>query len=83
MTDGDVASRERPPQQTGPSNMVWIPGGTFRMGSDKYYPEEAPDRRRSRELLSRSYCPSPSLLPPSYFEPALPFVILSMTPRPK
>jgi formylglycine-generating enzyme len=22
--------------------MVWIPGGTFRMGSDKHYPEEAP-----------------------------------------
>ena len=23
-------------------NMVWIPGGTFMMGSDKHYPEEAP-----------------------------------------
>ena len=22
--------------------MVWIPGGTFMMGSDKHYPEEAP-----------------------------------------
>ena len=22
--------------------MVWIPGGTFRMGSDVHYPEEAP-----------------------------------------
>lgn len=22
--------------------MVWIPGGQFRMGSDKHYPEEAP-----------------------------------------
>ena len=22
--------------------MVWIPGGTFRMGSDHHYPEEAP-----------------------------------------
>jgi formylglycine-generating enzyme len=22
--------------------MAWIPGGTFRMGSDRYYPEEAP-----------------------------------------
>jgi len=26
---------------------VWIPGGTFRMGSDDYYPEEAPARRVS------------------------------------
>ena len=22
--------------------MIWIPGGTFRMGSDRHYPEEAP-----------------------------------------
>jgi formylglycine-generating enzyme required for sulfatase activity len=25
--------------------MVWIPGGTFRMGSDRHYPEEAPAHR--------------------------------------
>jgi formylglycine-generating enzyme len=25
--------------------MVWIPGGTFRMGSDHHYPEEAPQHR--------------------------------------
>jgi formylglycine-generating enzyme required for sulfatase activity len=25
--------------------MVWIPGGTFRMGSDQHYPEEAPSHR--------------------------------------
>ena len=23
-------------------NMVWVPGGTFQMGSDRHYPEEAP-----------------------------------------
>ena len=26
-------------------DMVWIPGGTFRMGSDKHYPEERPSHR--------------------------------------
>ena len=25
--------------------MVWVPGGTFRMGSDSHYPEEAPAHR--------------------------------------
>jgi sulfatase modifying factor 1 len=26
-------------------NMVWVPGGEFRMGSDDFYPEEAPAHR--------------------------------------
>ena len=30
------------PLITTPDAMVWIPGGTFRMGSDRHYPEEAP-----------------------------------------
>jgi len=25
-------------------NMVELPGGTFRMGSDRFYPEERPGR---------------------------------------
>ena len=25
-------------------DMVWVPGGTFRMGSDAHYPEEGPAR---------------------------------------
>ena len=31
---------ERPAAST--SDMIRIPGGTFRMGSDRHYPEEAP-----------------------------------------
>jgi formylglycine-generating enzyme required for sulfatase activity len=34
-----VSSRPGPPPFP---DMIWIPGGTFRMGSDHHYPEEAP-----------------------------------------
>jgi formylglycine-generating enzyme required for sulfatase activity len=33
--DSEVASIERL-DQSAPPNMIWIPGGTFRMGSDKH-----------------------------------------------
>ena len=35
---------ERP---TAPAGMVFLPGATFRMGSDRHYPEEAPSHRVS------------------------------------
>ena len=31
-----------PPSKSPFPGMTWIPGGTFRMGSEKFYPEEAP-----------------------------------------
>src|SRR3954462_11501162 len=32
-------------ERTAPSGMARIPGGTFAMGCDRFYPEEAPVRR--------------------------------------
>jgi sulfatase modifying factor 1 len=31
-----------PPGEAPAEQMCWIPGGTFRMGSDRFYPEERP-----------------------------------------
>ncbi len=33
--------------RNGPKNMVWVPGGTFLMGDDRFYPDEGPVRRVS------------------------------------
>jgi len=33
--------------------MVRIPGGTFRMGSDRHYPEEAPVHRGTVDAFLR------------------------------
>jgi hypothetical protein len=48
---GDIALQaesepnDRPPDDAITGDMIWIPGGTFRMGSDNHYPEEAPAHR--------------------------------------
>ncbi|WP_416669500.1 formylglycine-generating enzyme family protein [Egbenema bharatensis] len=34
--------KDTSPGRTPAKDMVWIPGGTFQMGSDHHYPEEAP-----------------------------------------
>src|SRR5262245_63532229 len=47
MSQARAAAEEGPPDDSRTANMVLIPGGTFRMGSDHHYPEEAPSHRVS------------------------------------
>ena len=47
MLHQEIRRIEPSPGKADTSDMVWIPGGTFRMGSDHHYPEEAPAHRVS------------------------------------
>ena len=43
--DDKLVEGSPPPGKPPAEGMVWIPGGTFLMGSDAHYPEEAPAHR--------------------------------------
>jgi Sulfatase-modifying factor enzyme 1 len=43
MPHRDAFERKASPRQ----NMIWVTRGSFRMGSDRHYPEEAPSHRVS------------------------------------
>ena len=45
QSSGIAQLASQPPHE----NMVWIPGGTFLMGSDKHYPEESPAHQATVE----------------------------------
>ena len=44
MSSGTRTEQTAAPADPPAANMAWIPGGTFLMGSDRHYPEEAPAR---------------------------------------
>ena len=52
---GDVATAAivRGPKDPAHRNMIWIPGGTFRMGSDKHYAEVTPSIASARAMRKR------------------------------
>src|SRR5262249_10810835 len=44
-SDSETTNAAPAPGEAPFPDMVWIPGGTFRMGSDRHYPEERPAHR--------------------------------------
>jgi formylglycine-generating enzyme required for sulfatase activity len=38
--DQTINLADEPPNKPPHPDMVWVPGGTFRMGSEDFYPEE-------------------------------------------
>jgi formylglycine-generating enzyme required for sulfatase activity len=45
LLQADIGWNDRLSQDSRTGDMVWIPGGTYRMGSNDHYPEEAPVHR--------------------------------------
>ncbi len=56
-TEPKIIQTTRPPYPSPRKNMAWIPGGTFRMGSDEFYPEERPVHRVSVDGFWMDLCP--------------------------
>jgi formylglycine-generating enzyme required for sulfatase activity len=50
-------SEAKPPGESPFPDMVWVPGGTFLMGSDKHYPEERPSHKVTVDGFWIDRCP--------------------------
>src|SRR3984885_8343424 len=46
-SQSQVSERAETPEKNPLADMIFVPGGEFRMGSDGHYPEEAPEHRVS------------------------------------
>src|SRR3954471_313886 len=57
MLRADLDHCEWLPDDLKTGEMVFIPGGTFRMGSDEHYPEEAPAHRVAVDGFWIDRCP--------------------------
>ena len=50
-TENEVTAEVMVEETSPAKDMFWVPGGSFRMGSDNHYPEEAPSRSVSTQRL--------------------------------
>ena len=57
MSDSSTLVSSPSVPQAVPDGTAWIPGGTFRMGSDVHYPEEAPAQAASVDGFWMDQCP--------------------------
>jgi sulfatase modifying factor 1 len=71
MADADP--RQTPDAASFP-DMVWIPGGTFRMGSDKHYLEERPTHRVTFAEIPPTLEQYPEALPHMLYAGSLVFM---------
>ena len=76
----DATIREKPSHH----DMVFIPGGTFRMGSDRHYPEEAPVHRVTVDaVLDRSNAGHQPRVPPASLTRRAYVTVAEIAPDPK
>ena len=64
-------------------NIIWISGGTFRMGSDRHYPEEAPAHVVTISTFWMDRYPVPNREFKEFVKAACPVTAAEIPPDPK